>query len=416
MAKLVIVGGKKLVGTVKISGSKNASLPCLIATLLTDEPCIVRNVPQLGDIDTTCTLLSCLGKRVKRKDDVLYINKRSPLGTFAPYEVVSKMRASFLVAGPLLARCKEAEVSLPGGCAIGSRPIDMHLQAFKELGASIKLRGGYVHLKTTKLKGTKIFFKTNSVGATENLLMACVLAKGKTIIENAALEPEVTDLANMLIKLGADIKGIGTRTLEVDGVENMNGGEYSVIPDRIEAGTFLVASAITKGDLVLDSIEPLHLEAIINLLRKSGMDIKVENNTVHVKWNKELIPVDCDTMPYPGLPTDLQALWVTLMATVTGKTVVRENIFENRFLYIDELRRMGAKIECQGNTAIIEGVKKLSGAPVSPTDLRASAALVLAGLSAEGKTEVSPIYHLQRGYEDIEKKLRRLGANIKKVT
>lgn len=415
MEKIVIHGGERLSGEVEISGSKNASLPCIIATLLTDEPCILYNVPQLEDVKTICSLLKVLGKKIELKKNIVSVKPGDNLHPFAPYELVSKMRASILVMGPLLARTKRAKVSLPGGCAIGSRPINLHLQGLTQLGAKIVLEEGYVILTTNKLNGTKIVFDFPSVGATENLLMTASLSAGKTIIENAACEPEVVDLANFLNQMGARINGAGTRTIQIIGVKKLQGAEHQVIPDRIETGTFLFAGAITGSKITLQKVIPEHLELVLAKLCEAGAKIERDKDSISISSDKEFKPVDIETLPYPGFPTDMQAQWMTLMSVAKGKSIIRETVFENRFLHVGELQRMGAKIEIKGNTAIVEGVKDLSGAPVKATDLRASAALLLAGLVARGKTEISEIYHLERGYENIVTKLRNLGARIRKI-
>lgn len=415
MAKLIIHGGEKLSGEVEISGSKNASLPCIIATLLTEEACILHNVPQLEDVKTICSLLKDLGKKVELKKNTVLVKPGDNLRPFAPYELVSKMRASMLVMGPLLVRMKKAKVSLPGGCAIGSRPINLHLQGLTQLGANISIEEGYVLLTASKLKGAKIVFDSPSVGATENLMMTASLVEGKTVIENAAGEPEVVDLANFLNQMGARINGAGTRTVEIFGIDKLNGAEHTIIPDRIETGTFLLAGAITSGKITLRKVIPEHLELLLNKLREAGVKVSQDKESISVSRDKEIKPVDIETLPYPGFPTDMQAQWMALMSIAEGKSIIRETIFENRFLHVGELQRMGAKIEVKGNTAVVEGVKNLSAAPVKATDLRASAALVLAGLVAEGKTEISEIYHLERGYENIVAKLRQLGARIRTV-
>ncbi|MFA5859455.1 MAG: UDP-N-acetylglucosamine 1-carboxyvinyltransferase [Elusimicrobiota bacterium] len=415
MARLVIQGGKKLSGRVRISGSKNAVLPCLVASLLTKEDVVITNVPELGDVVTSCQLLELLGKKIVRSKNKLVITEPHGLTSNAPYELVSKMRASALVMGPLVVRCGAAEVSLPGGCAIGTRPVDIHLFGLKTLGAEIKIEEGYVKLKAKSLVGTTVLFPKVSVGATEHIIMASVLAEGKTVIKNAAQEPEIVDLADMLNAMGARIIGAGTPEIYVEGVKNLSSVEHDIIADRIEAGTFMVAAAITRGRLVLEKMYTKHLEMLINKLCLSGVEIeKGENSCIVNAEKRKLVPVDIETSPYPGFATDLQAQWMAYMCTVPGRSVVRETIFENRFMHVGELQRMGAKVQLDGNTAIVEGQKNLSGAKVMATDLRASAALVLAGLAAEGCTQVSRIYHLDRGYENIEKKLRSVGANIKR--
>ncbi len=416
MDKIIIYGGRKLKGTVKISGSKNAALPILMASLLTDEPCYVENVPSLADIDTTIGLLTFLGKRIDKNGHRIYIHPDGHLRHTAPYDLVRKMRASNLVMGPLLTRLGKVEVSLPGGCAIGARPIDIHLKAFEKLGAEIKLEAGYVKLNAKKLKGNRVRFRFPSVGATENVLLASVLASGKTVIENAAKEPEIADLAGFLNAMGAKIKGAGTSRISIDGVKKLHGAKYKVIPDRIEAATYLIACAITKGDIKLINSEPEHINIIISKLRKTGMKIIVDDGTIEAKWVKPLEPESVKTAVYPAFPTDVQAQWMALMATLKGNSKIEENVFENRFLHVAELQRLGANLKIKGKTVFIKGVKYLSGAPMMVSDLRAGAALVLGALAAKGKSVISRIYHLDRGYEHLEKKLKGLGANIERAS
>ena len=415
MDKIIIHGGKKLRGTVRISGSKNASLPILIASILTDETCAITNVPDLADIDTTVGFVSYIGKNISRRGDKVTIEKNGRLRSSAPYDLVRKMRASVLVMGALLARLGHVKVSLPGGCAIGARPIDIHLDGFRQLGCEIILESGYVEVKTNGLRGAKIHLKFPSVGATENLLLASVLAGGITVIENAAREPEISDLEVVLNKMGAKVKGAGTSRITIEGVKKLKGFQHSVIPDRIEAATYLIAGAITKGDICLTGIEPKHVKIIIEKLIRSGISIRSDKDTVRCKWIKGLTPVNIKTGVYPGFPTDVQAQWMALMSLVKGKSVIEETIFENRFMHVSELQRLGANITIEDNKVRITGVNELSGAPIMVSDLRAGAALVLAGLVAKGKTEVLRIYHLDRGYEHLEKKLNRLGADITRV-
>ena len=418
MDKIVIHGGNKLRGEVVISGSKNSALPILFATLLTDESITINNVPSLDDINTTLSFLNFIGKKaVKRGNTVeIYSSENGMYKHIARYDLVRKMRASILVMGPLLVRLKKVNVSLPGGCAIGARPIDIHLEAFKKLGAEILVEGGYVKTFVKYgLKGTTINFRFPSVGATENVLLTAVLVKGRTIIVNAACEPEIEDLAIVLNKMGAKVTGAGTKNIIIEGVDELHGFRHEVIPDRIEAATYIIAAAITKGEIVLKEVIPQHLKSINDKLRKSGLYIKESGNKIYVKWIKHLKPQNIKTGVYPGFPTDVQAQWMTLMCLINGKSSVKENVFENRFMHVAELRRFGANISVDGRVVNIKGVEKFSGAPVIVSDLRAGAALVLAGLAACGTTTVSRIYHLDRGYEVFEKKLKELGANIKRI-
>jgi len=415
LEKIVVTGGKKLSGTVKVSGSKNASLPILVATLLTDEDCVLKNVPRLQDVETILALLKILGKRVSHHNREITASSSDRLDSEAPYELVKKMRASILVMGPLLGRLGRVRASLPGGCAIGARPINLHLQGFIRLGAKVSLERGYVELYAPRLHGTNIYLDFPSVGATENLMMAATRAKGKTIIENAASEPEIQDLATFLNKMGAKIKGAGTNIVEIEGVNVLKGTVHEVIPDRIETGTFMVASAVTGGDVTIRGPDPEQLEAVITKLREAGARVTMNNREIRIRPGKSLRATDIETVPYPGFPTDMQAQWMVLMSLSKGTSIITETVFENRFLHVGELHRMGSNIQVKGNSAIVKGVAKLSGAPVMATDLRASAALILAALAAEGKTEISGVHHLDRGYENFEKKLRRLGAVIKRI-
>ncbi len=415
MNKIIINGGKKLEGTLTISGSKNASLPILMATLLTDELCSVASVPHLYDVKTIISLLTHLGKTIKRENDHVWISSSGNICLEAPYDLVSRMRASVLVMGPLLARYREVKVSLPGGCAIGSRPINLHLDGFKKLGAQINIHEGFIHLSAKKgLKGEKIFLDFPSVGATENLMMAAVLAKGKTLLENVACEPEIVDLASFLNKMGARIFNAGTNIIEIHGVKELKGTEHSVIPDRIETGTYLLAVALTRGRVKILNVNPTHLEIVIARAKEAGVEIKIDKNTMEVSVPEGLKSIGINTSPYPGFPTDMQAQWMAFMSVISGESIISETVFENRFMHVGELQRMGADIQVRGNLAVINGVHKLSGVPVRATDLRASAALVLAGLIAEGETSISDIYHLDRGYESIESKLSQLGAQIRR--
>ena len=416
MDKIVIYGGKKLNGEVKISGAKNSALPILFATLLTDDKCKIKNVPILADIKTTVNFLNFIGKNTTRKGNIVSCDKSSKLNHIAPYDLVRKMRASVLVMGPLLARGGKVDVSLPGGCSIGARPIDIHLDAFKKMGANIELKEGYIKIFVKdRLVGTDIEFRFASVGATENVLLASVLAKGTTRIINAAKEPEIQDLADVLIKMGAKISGAGTRIITIEGVDKLHGFTHDVIPDRIEAATYMIAALMTKGEIKLTKVNPKHLEIVIEKLIEAGADIKIKNDTLMIKWKKEIKPINIKTEVYPGFPTDIQAQWMALMCLAKGNSIIEETVFENRFLHVCELQRLGANLKIEGRQVSIHGVKELSGAPVMVSDLRAGAALVLAGLCANGRTEISRIYHLDRGYETLEKKFRKLGANIKRI-
>ncbi len=418
MEKIVIKGGKKLSGTISASGAKNSALPIMAACLLTDEKCVIEGVPNLRDINTMSRLLRVLGAKVTFDKGRVEITASGNLKPVAPYNLVSTMRASVCVLGPLVARTKEAQVSLPGGCIIGARPIDLHLKGLEGLGAQIRIEHGYVYAKVKgRLRGGEIYLGGafgSSVLATGNVMMAAVLANGTTLIENAACEPEVVDLANFLIKMGAKIQGHGSHLIEIQGVRKLYGVKHTVIPDRIETGTFLFAAAMTGGDVRIENCIPDHNNALIDKLRQTGVKIERSRNSIRVRRNGRLKPVDVTTLPYPGFPTDLQAQMMALMATTPGISVITEKIYPNRFMHISELNRMGCKIFLEGSSAIINGVRKLSGAPVMASDLRASAALVLAGLAAEGETHVHRIYHLDRGYEKIEEKFSSLGANIRR--
>jgi len=417
MDKLIITGGTTLNGEVRISGAKNAALPILAATLLADQPVTIGNVPHLQDITTTMELLGRLGatlvvdERMNIEVDPTTINSY-----VAPYELVRTMRASILVLGPMLARYGEAEVSLPGGCAIGSRPVDLHIRGLQAMGADIKVENGYIKAKANRLKGVKLVMDIVTVTGTENLMMAATLADGVTMIENAAREPEVVDLANCLNQMGAKISGAGTDTITIEGVERLGGAHYMVLPDRIEAGTFLVGAAITGGHIKLRDIEPGLLDAVLAKLREAGAEITTGNDWIELDMQgKRPKAVDIHTAPYPAFPTDMQAQFTALNAVAEGTGTIRETVFENRFMHVQELQRMGANIRLEGNTAICCGVAGLTGAPVMATDLRASAGLVLAALVATGDTHVQRIYHIDRGYERIEEKLQKLGARIQRV-
>ncbi|MCS6853618.1 MAG: UDP-N-acetylglucosamine 1-carboxyvinyltransferase [Elioraea sp.] len=418
MDRIRIRGGTPLAGTIAISGAKNAALPLMAAGLLTEERLVLDNVPRLADIDTMAHLLATLGVSVERRDND---GRRLAIGgsitcTEAPYDIVRKMRASVLVLGPLVARCGEARVSLPGGCAIGTRPIDLHLKGLEQMGATITLEGGYVQARAPKgLKGARIVFPFVSVGATENLLMAATLAEGETVLANAAREPEIEDLARALIAMGARIDGVGTDRLTIRGVARLRGATHTIIPDRIETGTYACAAAITGGEVVLANARLDHLGAVVRILREAGVEINEVEGGLSVKRLNGLHGVDVMTEPYPGFPTDMQAQFMALMCVAEGAAMVTETIFENRFMHVPELNRMGARINVHGASAIIRGVPAMSGAPVMATDLRASVSLVLAGLAARGETIVNRVYHLDRGYERIEQKLAACGAAIERI-
>ncbi|HWV38296.1 MAG TPA: UDP-N-acetylglucosamine 1-carboxyvinyltransferase [Vulgatibacter sp.] len=421
MDSIVITGGKRLEGKVKISGAKNAALPILASSLLAEGTSSYGNVPDLADVSTMGRLLRSMGCEVVRGTGraaervEVTVPPSSELEPIAPYELVKTMRASVLALGPLVARYGKARVSLPGGCAIGARPIDQHLKGLEQLGASISLEHGYVQARARRLVGARITFDVVTVTGTENLMMAAALAKGTTVLENAAREPEVEDLAEALRSMGARIEGAGTDRVEIQGVDALRPAVHSVIPDRIEAGTFLVAAAVTGGDVVVEGCVPAHLEVVIQKLREAGVVIEPAEKGVRVKAPRRLKAVDCKTQPFPGFPTDMQAQLMVAMAIADGSSVITENVFENRFMHVQELSRMGASISVDGKTAVVKGVSRLSGAPVMATDLRASASLILAGLCAQGTTTVQRVYHLDRGYQRIEKKLRGLGAEIRRV-
>ncbi|MBW2660562.1 MAG: UDP-N-acetylglucosamine 1-carboxyvinyltransferase [Deltaproteobacteria bacterium] len=415
MDKIVVKGGVSLEGEVKISGSKNAALPILVSSLLADGWNTYSNVPDLRDVKSIKQLLSYLGAKVETNGSVIRINGGGLCKSEAPYELVRKMRASILVLGPLVARLKKARVSLPGGCAIGARPIDLHLKGLARLGASVELKHGYIEVSAEHLRGNEIYFDIMTVTGTENLMMAAVLAEGITVLRNAACEPEIVALADVLNKMGADIHGAGTSIITIKGVQSLHPVSVSIIPDRIEAGTFMVSAALTSGNITILNCEPAHMGTIIHKLRLTGTDIKIDDKNIHVVGSDKIESVDVKTLPYPGFPTDMQAQFMVLMSVAKGFSNISETVFENRFIHVSELRRMGADITISGNSAMVKGVPMLFGAPVIATDLRASASLILAGLVAKGKTEVHRVYHLDRGYEAIEKKFTQLGASIKRV-
>jgi len=417
MEKLLINGGNPLEGEIKISGAKNAVLPILAATLLIDKPATISNVPHLHDVTTTLSLLGSMGvstlvdERMNIEVDSSTISK-----FFAPYEMVKTMRASILVLGPLLTRYGEAIVSLPGGCAIGSRPVNLHLDGLELMGAKIEVESGYIKATAKKLKGIKIRMESVTVTGTENIMMAATLAKGTTVIENAAREPEVVDLANFLIQMGAEISGVGTDTIEIRGVESLSGCKYEVLPDRIETGTFLVATCLTGGKIKIKNARPKAIESILEKLEQAGAEINTGDDWIELQMNEPRPnSVDVKTAPYPAFPTDMQAQFTALNSIANGTGTITETVFENRFMHVQELQRMGADIRVEGNIAIIKGVKSLKGAQVMATDLRASASLILAGLVAKGETVVDRIYHIDRGYEYIDEKLSQLGAKIMRV-
>ena len=417
MDKLIITGGKPLSGEIRISGAKNAALPIIVSTLLSDEPVLIRNIPHLHDITTTMELLGRMGVSLTMDEKMnVEVNPTTIKSYVAPYELVKTMRASILVLGPLLSRFGEAEVSLPGGCAIGARPVNLHIHGLELMGADIKVENGYIKAKCKRLKGAKIVLDVITVTGTENLMMAAALADGTTILENAAREPEVVDLANCLNAMGAKVSGAGTDTITIEGVERMHGATYDILPDRIETGTYLVAAAVSGGKVKLKDTDPTLLDAVISKLEDAGAEIEMGKDWISLDMKgKRPKAVDVRTAPYPAFPTDMQAQFSILNAVAEGTASITETIFENRFMHVQELKRMGADIEVNGNTAIVKGVEKLNGAPVMATDLRASASLVIAGLVAEGDTVVERIYHIDRGYECIEEKMQQLGATIRRV-
>jgi UDP-N-acetylglucosamine 1-carboxyvinyltransferase len=415
MDKIVIRGGRRLAGEVAVGGAKNAALPILFATLLTPEPCRLRNVPDVVDVRTTLRLLADLGARVERTDDGVLVEAGRLAGLEAPYELVKTMRASFLVLGPLLARCGQARVSLPGGCAIGGRPVNLHVHGLREMGAEIDIVHGYAEARAGRLRGAHIHLDFPSVGATEHLMMVAASAAGATAIENAAREPEIVDLAVALRSMGAQIEGAGEATIRVEGIDHLRGMDHTVVPDRIEAGTFLIAAAMTGGDVVVRGARAEHLQILVAKLREAGAEIDEGDGWIRVRGPNRLRAVDIKTQPYPGFPTDLQAQMMAAMTTAEGSSVVTESIFENRFMHVNEFNRLGSEISLEGHNAVVRGVELLSGAPVMATDLRASVSLILAGLVADNTTEVLRVYHLDRGYERIEAKLAALGAVIERV-
>lgn len=418
MEKLIVKGGKRLVGTVKTSGAKNAVLPIIAASILGVTPSYLDEVPMLEDVHTISGVLKCLGLTVtSTRPNRLEIDSREITSCEAPYELVRTMRASFLVMGPLLARIGKARISMPGGCAIGARPIDIHLKGFEALGVKIDQGHGYIEASAPNgLKGTSIYFDFPSVGATENIMMAAALAEGTTILENAAEEPEIVALANYLNKMGAKIRGAGTNLIRIEGVKELHGAEYTIIPDRIEAGTYMIAAAMTGGDIIVENVLPEHQKPLIAKLREAGAIVEEDIDRVHVVGTGKLKAVDIKTLPYPGFPTDMQAQMMAMMVVAEGRSKVTETVFENRFMHVVELNRMGARISTEGRSAVIDGPCQLTGCDVRATDLRAGAAMILAGLVADGVTRIGDLHHIDRGYEKIVDKLRLLGADIERIT
>ena len=417
MEKLVIHGGKPLQGTVRVSGAKNAVLPIIVASMLGTTQSTLTEIPKLADVHTVCDVIASLGVHIEHPErDTLVIDAHELTSTTAPYDLVRRMRASFLVMGPLLARKGRAQISLPGGCSIGARPIDLHLKAFEAMGAVINLENGDIEATAPNgFKGAQIYLDFPSVGATENILMAASMADGKTVLENAAEEPEIVDLATYLNSMGANIRGAGTNVIRIEGVKELHGANHAVIPDRIEAGTFMVGAAMTQGNVFVENAISEHLNPLLSKLKEVGAEVQEEIDGIRVIGHEPLRPADIKTLPYPGFPTDMQAQFMALTTICQGTSVVTETVFENRFMHVDEFKRMGAKIRIEGRSAIVEGVPRLKGASVNATDLRAGAALVLAGLVAEGETEVGYLYHIDRGYDNLVLKLQRLGADIVRV-
>jgi UDP-N-acetylglucosamine 1-carboxyvinyltransferase len=414
MDRIIITGGAPLRGTIRISGAKNSALPILAATILGGGQCVLSNVPHVADVVTMGKLLRILGVSVTSESHHTVVCPQSVTSTEAPYGLVRTMRASVLVLGPLVARWGEAVVSLPGGCAIGSRPVDLHLAALAKLGAEIEIEHGYIKAKANRLRGAHIYFDLPTVTGTENLMMAACLADGTTTLENAAKEPEICDLADFLVKRGARITGAGSDVISIEGVASLHGADHEVIPDRIETGTYLIAGAITGGDIVVERCRPNHLEALLVKLREAGADIQEDKEYIRLRAYLPLKGTNVRTCPHPGFPTDMQAQFVALMAVSEGTSIITETVFESRFMHVEELRRMGADIRVDGSRAMVTGKTSLAGAPVMASDLRASAGLVLAGLAAHGETEISRVYHLDRGYERIEEKLQGVGATIER--
>lgn len=402
-------------GKIAVSGAKNAVLPVIVAALLSEGDCVIQDMPQLADVSTICDVICELGANVEKiNGKSVKINANNINNFEAPYDYVRKMRASVLVMGPLLARLGKARISMPGGCAIGTRPIDLHLKGFEAMGARINMEHGYIAAEADRLKGARIYLDYPSVGATENIMMAGALAAGTTVIENAAEEPELVDLANFINSMGGSIRGAGTKVIKIEGVTSLGGTTHNVIPDRIEAGTYMIAAAITGGELFLENVIEDHLKPLIAKLKEAGMQIEEKGTGLYVRGEKNMKAVDVKTLPYPGFPTDMQAQFMSLMTVTQGTSVLTETVFENRFMHAEELRRMGAHIKIEGRSAVIEGVQRLTGAPVKAPDLRAGAALILAGLVAEGETEIANTFHIDRGYDKIVEKLRGAGAKIRR--
>ena len=415
MDAIRIRGGRRLEGTIRVSGAKNAALPILCATLLSDGESQLRNVPALRDIDTTAALLEFMGRKLDVRPPIVTVGLREQVRPEAPYEFVKQMRASILVLGPLLARYGKARVSLPGGCQIGTRPVDQHLKGLEALGAKISLSHGYIHAECPRLRGAEVVFDMPTVTGTENLMMAAALAKGRTTLVNAAMEPEIEELARVLNKMGAHIEGAGTHVIHIEGRAELSPFDHAIIADRIEAGTYMVAAAATQGNVLVEGAPLESLESVVARMRAAGVEISREGTGIRVVMEKELRGVDFSTAPHPGFPTDMQAQMMVLMCTAKGKSTIHETIFENRFMHVPELTRMGAQIDVSGRAAFVTGVPQLSGASVMATDLRASASLVIAGLIASDETEVRRVYHLDRGYEHMEEKLAKVGADIERV-
>lgn len=415
MSKLIVTGGNPLEGTIAVSGAKNAVLPIIAASLLSPEPLQIDDAPHLLDVDVMCEVISAFGSQVKRVGSQLFINTAEIKDIQAPHELVSRMRASIVTMGPLLARTGHVRISHPGGCAIGSRPINWHLKGLEALGAEVRMEHGYLDVSAPVLKGTRIYLDFPSVGATENIMMAAAGAEGTTLIENAAQEPEIVDLANFLNQMGGKVRGAGTSVIHIEGVQEFHGASHTVIPDRIEAGSYLLMAAAAGGDVLVQNVIADHLKPLLAKMDEAGIDFKEEDDGIRVRGNGQYQAVDIKTQVHPGFPTDLQAPFLALLCTAKGTGMVTETVFENRFMHVDELKRMGADIKIEGRSAIVQGVERLTGAPVTATDLRAGAALILSALTAEGETEISGVHHIDRGYEDIEHKLKRIGTDIRRV-